>query len=139
MPDSQIFLTCSVSAALFFSPGKCRIRLETSERKNSCLESTVEAFSQGILPASPPISQRWEVRSFEKVSLLFRGSQSDFVFPFLGSPIYLPLSPPSAAEAAKVVGAYPYGKRQTCWLKARSQHLCFLSGSIRADHLQDYF
>lgn len=66
MPNSQIFLTCSVSAALFFSPGKCRIRLETSERKNSCLESTVEAFSQGILPASPPFHNAGKLEVLRK-------------------------------------------------------------------------
>lgn len=41
---------------------KCKIRLETSERKNSCLESTVEAFHQGNLPGLPFISQRWETK-----------------------------------------------------------------------------
>lgn len=41
---------------------KCKIRLETSERKNSCLESTVEAFHQGNLPGLPLISQCWEAK-----------------------------------------------------------------------------
>lgn len=91
--------------------------MDTSRRKNSCFESAVEAFSQGILSAPPSTSRCWEVKSFEEVSLHSQVAKSDFVFPFLPNPISLLLSPPTAAEASKDVSAYLYGEGQTWWLK----------------------
>jgi len=78
MPDSQIFNLLRFCCSVLLMQ-KCNIRLENSERKNSCLESTAEGFSHGILPVSPLFHNVGKLKVLRKFPV-FTCSQSDFVF-----------------------------------------------------------